>query len=196
MSAPKASPNVTLEPLAIVPVPTRRQSREAFRLGKAFCILHNTLTLSLDRPSPIRPQVSRKSIPMNPEIAEMLFRWRMEAPYNEPGDWIFASPHKAGIQPYWPGSLFRAHIKPALLRADISAKVGWHTLRHSFGTLMKANGEDLKTIQELLRHATFKVTADTYTQAVTPVKRDAQARVAKQIMADGSEPKAITPTLQ
>ena len=70
--------------------------------------------------------------------------------YQRPGDWIFASPHKAGIQPYWPGSLFRAHIKPALLKAGISAKVGWHTLRHSFGTLMKANGEDLKTIQELL----------------------------------------------
>jgi hypothetical protein len=28
-------------------------------------------------------------------------------------------------------------------------------------------------------HATFKVTADTYTQAVTPVKRDAQAKIAK-----------------
>src|SRR6266571_5598665 len=66
----------------------------------------------------------------------------------------------------------------------ISVPVGWHTLRHSFGTLMKANGEDIKTIQELLRHATFKVTADTYTQAVTPVKRNAHARVAKLIMAD------------
>ena len=55
---------------------------------------------------------------------------------------------------------------------------------------------DLKTIQELLRHATFKVTADTCTQAVTPVKRDAQARIAKLIKADGSEAKAITPTLQ
>jgi hypothetical protein len=41
-----------------------------------------------------------------------------------------------------------------------------------------------------------KVTADTYTQAVTPVKRDAQARIAKLIMADGSQTKAITPTLQ
>jgi hypothetical protein len=57
---------------------------------------------------------------------------------------------------------------------------------------MKANGEHLKTIQKLLRHATFKVTADTYTQAITPVKRHAQARVAKLIMADGSEPKPIT----
>jgi hypothetical protein len=108
----------------------------------------------------------------------------------------FASPHRAGIQPYWPGSLYRAHLKPALLKAGISVPVGWHTLRHSFETLMKANGEDIKTIQELLRHATFKVTADTYTQAVTPVKRDAQARIAKLIMADSSASKAITPTLQ
>jgi integrase len=99
---------------------------------------------------------------MNPEIAEMLLRWKLGTPYNKAGDWIFASPHKAGIQPYWPGSLFRAHIKPALVKAGISRKVGWHTLRHSL--LMKANGEDLKIIQELLRHATFKVTADTYTQ--------------------------------
>ena len=87
-------------------------------------------------------------------------------------------------------------VKPELLKAGISAPVGWHTLRHSFGTLMKANGEDLKTIQELLRHATFKVTADTYTQVVTPVKRDAQARIAKLIMAEGCASNSITPTLQ
>ena len=146
--------------------------------------------------TPCKTEVSRKAIPMNTEIADMLWRWRLEAPYQRPGDWIFASPHKAGIQPYWPGSLFRADIKPALLKAGISAKVGWHTLRHSFGTLMKANGEDLKTIQELLRHATFKVTADTYTQAVTPVKRGAQARVAKLIMADNPESKPVAPTIQ
>ena len=146
--------------------------------------------------TPCKTEVSRKAIPMNTEIADMLWRWRLETPHQRPGDWIFASPHKAGIQPYWPGSLFRAHIKPALLKAGISAKVGWHTLRHSFGTLMKANGEDLKTIQELLRHATFKVTADTYTQAVTPVKRGAQARVAKLIMADNPESKPVAPTIQ
>ena len=158
--------------------------------------LNVTRSVSRQVITPCKTEVSRKAIPMNTEIADMLWRWRLETPYQRPGDWIFASPHKAGIQPYWPGSLFRAHIKPALLKAGISAKVGWHTLRHSFGTLMKANGEDLKTIQELLRHATFKVTADTYTQAVTPVKRGAQARVAKLIMADGPESKPIAPTIQ
>ena len=35
---------------------------------------------------------------------------------------------------------------------------------------VKANGEDIKTIQELLRHANYKVTADVYTQAMTKAK--------------------------
>jgi integrase len=62
--------------------------------------------------------------------------------------------------------------------------------------LLKANGEDLKTIQELLRHATFKITADSYTQAVTPVKRDAQAKIAKRILADVPAAKPVTPTIK
>jgi integrase len=33
---------------------------------------------------------------------------------------------------------------------------------------------ELKTMQELLRHSTIRVTLDTYTQAVTPEKRKAQ----------------------
>ena len=65
------------------------------------------------------------------------------------------------------GRFFRAHLKPALKAAEIPGNVGWRTLRHTFGTLMKANGEDIKTIQKLLRHSNYKVTADTYTQAVT-----------------------------
>ena len=74
------------------------------------------------------------------------------------------------------------YLKPALKAIGITEPVGWHTLRHTFGTLMKANGEDVKTIQELLRHANFKVTMDVYTQAVTEVKRTAQRRVVRQIM--------------
>jgi site-specific recombinase XerD len=84
-------------------------------------------------------------------------------------------------------SIYRVYLKPALKAAGITAPVGWHTFRHSFGTLMKANGEDIKTIQELLRHANFKVTMDVYTQAVTDVKRTARSRVVRQIMGEKKE---------
>ena len=131
-----------------------------------------------------KTEISRNPIPLAPELAEMLWSWKHRTPYNGPKDWVFASPHKKGKQPYCPGSLFRADVVPALKEAGITAPAGWHTLRHTFGTLMKANGEDFKTIQEMLRHATFKVTADIYTQAITPTKRDAHNKVVKQLIAE------------
>ena len=131
---------------------------------------------------PCKTEASQKPIPLDANLADQLLNWRIKSPYNRPQDWVFASPKAKGTKPYWPGTLFRVHIGPALEVAGISGNVGWHTLRHTFGTLMKANGEDIKTIQELLRHATYKVTADVYTQAMTTTKRSAQSRVVRMIL--------------
>lgn len=130
---------------------------------------------------------SRKQVPIDAALGEALWSWRLRCAYSQPEDWVFASPHAKGKQPYWPSSLHRVYLKPALKAIGITGPVGWHTLRHTFGTLMKANGEDVKTIQELLRHANFKVTMDVYTQAVTTVKRTAHSKVAKQIMGPKDE---------
>ncbi|MBZ5682185.1 MAG: tyrosine-type recombinase/integrase [Acidobacteriia bacterium] len=70
------------------------------------------------------------------------------------------------------------HIRPAALRAKITKRLGWHTLRHTFGTLINANGADLKTVQSPMRHANVSVTMDRYVQAVAPAKRQAQRSVA------------------
>jgi integrase len=153
------------------------------RVGELLALKWEDINFtSLESTSPVQSENSglagaRPISPGNrfqlaPELAEMLWSWKLRIPYKGPRDWVSASPHKKGRQPYWPGSLFRAHVVPALKEAGITASVGWHTLRHTFGTLMNANGEDLKTIQEMLRHATFRVTADIYTQAITDTKRE------------------------
>ena len=54
--------------------------------------------------------------------------------------------------------------------------------RHTYSTLLRANGEDPKVVQELLRHSSIKVTMDVYTQAVTEAKRKAQSKVVKMIV--------------
>ena len=83
------------------------------------------------------------------------------------------------------------HIRPAAKRAGITKRIGWHTLRHTFGTLLKANGEDVATVQALMRHANVRVTMNTHVQAVTPAKRKAQRGIIKQIREvapDGPDP--------
>ena len=62
-------------------------------------------------------------------------------------------------------------------KLGITKRIGWHTFRHSYSTLLKANGADIKVMQELLRHASTRVTLDTYTQGVTPAKGAAQTAV-------------------
>jgi integrase len=42
---------------------------------------------------------------------------------------------------------------------------------------MHVNGEDVKVVQELLRHRSAKITTDIYAKAVTKAKRTAQNRV-------------------
>jgi integrase len=47
--------------------------------------------------------------------------------------------------------------------------------------LLKVNGEDVKVVQELLRHASSTITLDVYAQAVTPDQRRAQTKVADML---------------
>jgi integrase len=129
----------------------------------------------------MKTEASRKPIPLDNGLASVLKRWLGLCPYNQLHDWLFASPDKNGSQPYWPTSAMEKHIRPAAVRAGISKRIGWHVFRHSYATLLKANGEDVKTVQESLRHASSKVTLDVYTQAVTPAKRDAQRKVVEMI---------------
>jgi site-specific recombinase XerD len=46
------------------------------------------------------------------------------------------------------GTLYRAHLASVAKAAGIPGKIGWHTFRDTFATLLKANGEDVKTVQE------------------------------------------------
>ena len=62
-------------------------------------------------------------------------------------------------------------------KLDITKRIGWHTFRHTYSTLLRSTGAELKIMQELLRHSTIRVTLDTYTQAVTSEKRNAQEAV-------------------
>jgi len=129
-----------------------------------------------------KTEASQKDVPLDAQLAESLSEWKQGSPYTAPGDWVFASPHKKGRQPYWPGTLWRYYGRPAVKRAGVNKHVSYHTFRHTFGTLLNANGENAKVVQELLRHASMKVTTDVYMQAVSPQKREAQSKLVRMVL--------------
>lgn len=129
-----------------------------------------------------KTEASAKPVPMDSYMAEDLLRWRRQSDYASDDDFVFASETMKGKQPYWPDNLMKRHIKPVARANGINKNIGWHTFRHSFGTLLKANGEDVKTVQELLRHANSRITLDVYTQALSTNKRAAQSKVVKMMV--------------
>ena len=131
----------------------------------------------------MKTKASRKGTEMLPTLAAALLIWRDHSPYNQDTDWVFASPFINGKRPYWPDSALKDHVKPAVLKAGISKRVAWHTFRHSFGSILGQQGENLKTVQELLRHATSRITQDVYQQGSTEAKRLAINRVAGNLAA-------------
>jgi integrase len=72
-------------------------------------------------------------------------------------------------------------VRPATERSGIEKRIGWHTFRHTYSTLLRSVGAELKVMQELMRHSSVRSTLNVYTQAVTPAKHEAQAAVLSQV---------------
>lgn len=129
-----------------------------------------------------KTEASAKDVPLDGILAQSLLRFRQGSPYNRNTDWVFASRRMKGKQLLWPDSLWNRHGKPAVKAAGVPKRVCYHAFRHTFGTLLNANGENPKVVQELLCHSTLKVTTDTYLQALSPEKREAQTKLVRMVL--------------
>ena len=133
-----------------------------------------------------KTEASQKPVPLDECTAQDLLAWYRVTPYREPEDWVFASNsnragRKRGKQPLWLQSIMRYHIQPVVKELGIDKRVSWHTFRRTYTTLLQANREDIKVVQELLRHGSVKVTMDVYAQAQMPAKRKAQQKVVEMM---------------
>ena len=133
-----------------------------------------------------KTEASQKKMPLDEFTAQDLREWYGETPYRDPEDWVFASNSrragkKRGKQPLWLQTVMRYHIQPVVKKLGINKRVSWHTFRRTYTSLLTANHEDVKVVQELLRHGSVKVTMDIYAQAQMPAKRKAQQKVVAMV---------------
>ena len=121
--------------------------------------------------------LQNRKLSAHDDLIGALREWRCRTPYQSSESWVFASSMNQGRWPYLAQQIMRRHILPVARKLGITKRIGWHTFRHTYSTLLRSTGAELKIMQELLRHSTIRVTLDMYTQAVTTEKRNAQDAV-------------------
>jgi integrase len=93
-----------------------------------------------------------RSVPLAPEVAEVLARLRQRHDWTSDDDLVF--PGEAGD--YLDGSALRRRYAAAVLRAGLRP-LRFHDLRHTFGTRMIAKA-DIRRVQEWMGHADVQTT--------------------------------------
>jgi integrase len=145
-------------------------------------ILNGTLTINRSvyqyHVGPAKTENSEASLPLAPEIVDVLGNWLSITPHRAATDWVFAS-QKGGLLD---GDKMRKEVlQPAAARAGVG-KIGWHSLRHSFATALDSAGARMKVAQVLMRHANIATTMDVYTGVLERDKREAAGRVARSFL--------------
>ncbi|MFQ5842626.1 MAG: tyrosine-type recombinase/integrase [Thermodesulfobacteriota bacterium] len=93
----------------------------------------------------------REYVKMNDRVMEIL----RNLPSRLKSEWVF--PSETGDTPLNANNFINRVFGPALKEAKIT-DFRWHDLRHTFGSRLVMAGVDLRTVQELMRHKTIKMT--------------------------------------
>ena len=112
----------------------------------------------------------------------------MEVPDRIQRTWGFRFPvRRKGKKPLDLAAVLKKKIQPAFKSVGILG-VGWHTFRHTVGTMLADMGEHQLTIRDYLRHSNLHVT-NKYLQATSQSKRLAQGKLVDAILPSGLFPK-------
>jgi integrase len=104
-----------------------------------------------------KTQASVRRIELPESIVHELREWRLACPKGE-HDLVF--PNLVG-KPLSNENLLRRGLYPALRRAGLR-RIRFHDLRHTFASLLIANGEDVVRVSRLLGHASPTITLKVY----------------------------------
>jgi integrase len=132
---------------------------------------------------PTKTEASAKVLPMHLALKDALLEWKSQSDYIGPGDFVFPSHRHKGKKPLDLAAVLKRKIQPAFTKVGITG-VGWHTFRHTVGTMLAEMGEPQLTIRDYLRHSNLHVT-NKYLQATPESKRLAQGKLVDAILPSG-----------
>ncbi|MCL2659272.1 MAG: site-specific integrase [Acidobacteriaceae bacterium] len=135
------------------------------------------------RLGPTKTESSNAPVPLPDDVKAALEEWHRITRYSSPDGFVFASTWKNGKKPLSPDMVLKRHIRPAAEKAGITKTVGFHMFRRGLSTALVENGENVKTVQGILRHSNSRTTLDVYSQSVDETKQKALSKVSQHLLA-------------
>ncbi len=141
-----------LRPLAWVAVMTgiRKSDLLAATWGQVKLETHQLGLVQRKTKEPLMVELERSVV----DTLRALWEQRMRRPPSERGSHVFVDRHGRPLKEF--GRLRRQYAK-AVEKSGLSG-VGFHTLRHTTGSQLKAAGYDLLDIQKILGHKSYQAT--------------------------------------
>jgi integrase len=131
-----------------------------------------------------KTQNSKKQLPLDSALKRVLVEHKNRLPAKlQESAWVFAS--KRTGMPSHPWSAQRRWLLRAGEKVGVG-RIGWHTFRHTYSTLLNEYGTDAKVQQELLRHADIRTTMNIYTRAVPERLREANSKIVSILLPTGT----------
>ena len=124
----------------------------------------------------VKTDASDRKIDIGPAMMKELKKWKLACP---PNNLNLVFPNEAG-GPINHSDLVRRYFIPALKKAKIE-KITWHSLRHTYESLLIEQGENIKYIQNQLGHSSPTVTLNVYAHLMKQVNQEAACRLEKAI---------------
>ncbi|MBT9174318.1 MAG: putative defective protein IntQ [Syntrophomonadaceae bacterium] len=132
-----------------------------------------------------KTEASRRAIDLPDVLIQELKTHQMRLAVElESNEYDLVFPNAVG-KPAHCRNLVRRVLEPALRRAGIR-RVGFHALRHSYVSLLAAQGENLKTVQALVGHSSARTTWDIYSHLFDGETKKAVSRLEERLFGENS----------
>ena len=120
-----------------------------------------------------KSKASRRGTPLAPVVVQALDTHRLRCMDTSANALVFS---KGDNEPLSADNLRKKRLASACRRAGLR-RIDWHTLRHTYSTLLHDLGTPIRVQQTLLGHSSAATTMDVYTHPVSASERDAVSRL-------------------
>ena len=148
---------------------------------------------------PPKSKASKAPVPMHPLLAAHLLAWRKETLYPADEDFVFPSLRLKGKKPPVANMLVADYLRVTAKKAGVVAPprtFGFHTFRRTLASVLVKRKDDVKTVQEILRHQNLRTTLELYAKSMSEDKLKAQGMFLEMLFSQKRTEKLATQTVQ